>query len=40
MASATEPVRTLKGRAFMALGYAAIVLQASNLYLFVGMIGK
>jgi hypothetical protein len=40
MPFATKPVRTFKGRAFMALGYMAIALQAFNLYLFVGMIGK
>ena len=40
MQSVTPRVRTLKGRAFMALGYVAIAMQAYNFYLFVGMIGK
>lgn len=40
MEAAPKPVRTFKGRAFIALGYLAIALQAYNLYLFTGMIGK
>lgn len=40
MKSAAKSARTLKGRAFMVLGYAAIALQAFNLYLFIGMIAN
>jgi hypothetical protein len=40
MSSPAKPPRTLKGRAFIALGLTAIALQAYNFYLFVGMIGR
>jgi hypothetical protein len=38
MEAVTKPVRTLKGRAFLAFGVVAIVLQVHNPYLFIGMI--
>jgi hypothetical protein len=40
MASFNRSRRTLKGLAFLALGYLAIALMAYNLYLFLGMIRR